>query len=309
MVSLPILQTWLSGLEVVEPVNVEGLQIFGLRRQPAARLSYLTLDEALGSDVVDITEVDEGGQVPTLKVKNKSDSMVFLMAGEELIGAKQNRVLNVSLMVGAREEMPVPVSCVEAGRWRYHSRKFSSRGTSSHSRLRAQMASQATEGYRSGGRPSSRQGEVWQEVNDKLRRMKSVSGSAALHKIYEDYDERLRDITEKTSAPEDCCGVAFALGGRLAGVDVFDQPQTLSKLWPKLVRSFAVDALEISQDQGSVSQEDVARWLEAAASSEVESYKSPGKGEDLRLKSKALHGGSLLVDDQPVHTEIFATVQ
>ncbi len=162
------LKDWLNSLDVLEPSSAGNLQVFGLRRPAVGDLSYLTLDEALESEAIEITEVGgEGGEgsVPTLKVSNKGDSMVFLMAGEELAGAKQNRVLGVSLMVGGKSEIPVPVSCVESGRWRYTSPKFSSAGSASHSKLRRKMARHAEESYRAHGRPSSNQGEVWEEIS------------------------------------------------------------------------------------------------------------------------------------------------
>src|ERR1041385_5950276 len=87
-------------VEVLEPVSVNGFQVFGLRRPGGHGLSYLTLDEALEQDLVDVTEITEGGSVPTLKVSNKAESVLFLMAGEQFQGAKQNRVLNLSIMIG-----------------------------------------------------------------------------------------------------------------------------------------------------------------------------------------------------------------
>ena len=50
-------------------------------------------------------------------MSNPLDEAVLLYDGEELVGAKQNRILNVSVLVGAGAKMPIPVSCVEQGRW------------------------------------------------------------------------------------------------------------------------------------------------------------------------------------------------
>src|SRR5262249_33858973 len=112
----------LRTLDVAAPRAVNGLQVFGLRSPGSNGLDYATLDDALAAGTLEVTEVSEGGSVPTLKVSNRADRMVFLMAGEQLIGAKQNRVLNASIMVGALTELPISVSCVEAGRWAYRSR-------------------------------------------------------------------------------------------------------------------------------------------------------------------------------------------
>ncbi|MHC4673381.1 MAG: ARPP-1 family domain-containing protein [Planctomycetota bacterium] len=103
----------LEEVEVLELNQVGSLSILGLRWQGKDGLEYLTLDEALETGEFEVTEIDGEGDVPKLTVKNRLGKMVFLMAGEELIGAKQNRILDVSLMVDANKEVKIPVSCVE----------------------------------------------------------------------------------------------------------------------------------------------------------------------------------------------------
>ncbi len=303
------LENFFGGMEVLEPVEFSGLQVFGLRRlRSSSNLSYLTMDDALAEQLLEVSEISEQGSVPDLKVKNRSDSQVFLMAGEQLIGAKQNRVLNVSLMVDANKELKVPVSCVEAGRWGYHSRKFSSSRTSSHSTLRAMMSQQILEAYQSSGRPSSKQGKVWEEISSKLARMKSSSGTEALNQVYQDYESRLREILDRFPHPAGCVGAVFAIDGRIAGMDLFDQSLTLEKLWPKLIRAYAIDALEESQKAAPLGREDVESWLETASRTlRLEEHNSPGLGSDVRLEGNNLVGGCLVVNDQPVHTELFST--
>ena len=87
---------------------------------------YLLLDEALAGGFVEITEVSEQGSVPELKFLNRGAKPVLIVDGEELLGAKQNRVVNLTILVAANSELTIPVSCVEAGRWRSRSRMFTS---------------------------------------------------------------------------------------------------------------------------------------------------------------------------------------
>jgi hypothetical protein len=294
-------------LHVTTPQEVAGLQVFGLRREAHTTLTYATLDDALAAGALEVTEVNEAGSVPTLRVHNKADTMLFLMAGEQLLGARQNRVLNASIMVDARTDLPIPVSCVEAGRWRYRSRHFSSGGTSSHGHLRHLMSKQVTASYRETRTPSSDQGEVWQEVARKLGKMGSPSPSSALEQAYTDYQTRLGDMLDQLRVPEGCCGAAFALGGRLAGVDLFDKPETLAKLWPKLVRAYALDALEEpASAEAPLAPEAVGQWLRSAAAAKLEPFKSPGLGDDVRVEGPNLVGAGLVVHEQPVHVELFA---
>jgi hypothetical protein len=82
------------------------------RRDPVAE--YITLDEAL-PQALRIGETSEGGSVAELVVENPLDERVLLYDGEELVGAKQNRILNVSVLVAPKTRLPIPVSCVEQG--------------------------------------------------------------------------------------------------------------------------------------------------------------------------------------------------
>jgi hypothetical protein len=300
----------LQSVTVSEPQHGGALQVFGLRWMNAQPFDYTTLDEALAAETLDVTEVNEGGSVPTLKVVNKADQRVFLMAGEHLIGAKQNRVLNASILVAGKTELPIPVSCVEAGRWGYRSFKFSSGGSSSHSYLRAKMAKQVHGSYRAEGTPTSDQGEVWDEVSRKLHKMGSASPSSALHQAYEDQQNRLNDVLGQVKAPEGCSGAAFAFSGRIAGVDLFDKPETLAKLWPKLVGGYAIDALEETEKPAApTTAAQVLEWLRSVAAAKAEPYKSPGLGYDVRLEGPDVVGAGLVVDEHPVHVELFTNQQ
>ena len=210
-----MLKEKLATVHVIDAVEADALQIFGLRWDVGSGPSYTTLDDALTTGILDVTEVNEAGRVPFLKVANRGDTMVLLMAGEQVIGAKQNRVLNASILVKAGGELAAPVSCVEAGRWGYRSRGFHSQGSSSHAFLRAKMAKHAYLSYRARGIPGSQQDEVWREVSRKLRAMETASPSSALEEVYVNYRERLQRVLSLVRVPDGCCGVAFAFGGQV----------------------------------------------------------------------------------------------
>lgn len=90
-------------------------------------LVYITLGEALGAGSIESREVSEGGSVPELSVVNRAGKMVLILDGEELVGAKQNRIVNTTILIATGAEIVIPVSCVEQGRWTYKSDVFSSK--------------------------------------------------------------------------------------------------------------------------------------------------------------------------------------
>jgi hypothetical protein len=119
---------------------------------------WLTLAEA--GEAVTIEEVSEGGDVPTLRLTSAADRPVLLLDGEELIGAKQNRVLNTTVLVDAHSRVTIPVSCVEQGRWAYKSTRFAAGDFSLYATVRALKAAKVTASLRASGKHASDRGNL-----------------------------------------------------------------------------------------------------------------------------------------------------
>ena len=132
----------------------------------------------------------------------------------------------------------------------------------------------------------------------------SADLSAHLDKAYEDAEPELKAAAERLPVPEGASGAAFAIDGKIVGMDLFDQPTTLVRLWPKLVRAYAIDA-RVGGD-GRVSSADVKAWLDAAAEAKEEVFRSAGLGDDVRLEAASLEAACLRVEAHPVHVEAFA---
>jgi hypothetical protein len=215
-------------------------------------------------------------------------------------------VLNASMMAPAKGQMLVPVTCVERGRWRYRSRNFASGTTTSHSHLRLIMSRQVSSSYKVSGRPESDQGAVWREVSRKMDKMGSSSSSGALHDMFQQYAQKLEEMVSKFSLRSDCNGAAFAIAGKIVGADLFDKPATLRKLWSKLVKSYAADALEDPEQKSQpVEPVGVSEWLKSATSAQQHWFDSPGMGKDVRIEGTNLVGATLVIDERPVHVELF----
>src|SRR3954449_8027516 len=126
-------------IQLGEPVEHRGVVIVPLFPRTDPRAEYLTLEQAvpLGFHV---TEIDAAGSVPELLDKNPLDSNVLLYDGEELVGAKQNRILNVTVLVPAQTDIRIPVSCVEEGRWSARSENFAAARHAAYPELRRRKA-------------------------------------------------------------------------------------------------------------------------------------------------------------------------
>ena len=101
-------------------------------------------------------------------------------------------------------------------------------------------------------------------------------------------------------------GAVFAYGSDILGADLYDRPGTLLAYWNRLVRAYALDALERPRPpNATVGAEAVCAWVRSAAAAKAEAFRSPGLGEDVRLQGPNVAGAGLVVDGQPVHVELF----
>ena len=125
-----------------------------------------------------VTEVSEAGSVPFLQVANGADRPLLLLDGQELIGAKQNRILDTTVLVAAHTEVTIPVSCVEQGRWGYRGRQFRPGDASLYASLRARKASHVTQSVRAGRGRRADQGGVRTHLPPAPFRIRSAQGVA-----------------------------------------------------------------------------------------------------------------------------------
>jgi hypothetical protein len=304
----------ISSARLGKPTTFRNLTVFPVFGSKAAP-DYFTLDEALAGKLAKVTEVSEGGSVPDLKFINDSDSAVFLMEGEELIGAKQNRTLNLSILIAAKRTVSIPVSCVERRRWRHTSREFSSAPRAQYAEGRARKVAQVSASMQSTGARYSNQGAVWQDIDEKFHRLKATSGTSAMADIFEQHSTRLEEYVKSFTPAEGQVGAVFTIEGRVSGFELFDSPDTLKKLWPKLLRSYGLDALDRagSADEREekptpdVGLNEVESFLQKVSASETKKYPAIGEGEDIRLSNIGLTGAALAARGRVIHLSAFAT--
>jgi hypothetical protein len=295
----------LEALRVGTPVASANLTMVPLLTGQPTAPDYLLLDDALDAGLAEVTEISEGGSVPELVFSNRSERDVLLVDGEELVGAKQNRVLNLTILVAAGQRTTIPVSCVEAGRWAWRTQRFASGRRKLHAaarmaKMRGVSASLRETGSRARG---DIQSEVWRAVDAKLRAFACRSETAALHDVYDSAEQRLQPIRSAFAAQPRQVGAVFFIDGKPAGLELFDAEHTLAKLLPKLVDSYAFDALESADEtaQGAPSLTDVRALLARIAAAPRTCYPSVATGTDVRIEDDALHGAALCARRRLVH--------
>jgi hypothetical protein len=299
----------IGGLKLGPPTTFKKLTVFPLLKASSVAPLYLTLAEAIAEGVLRITEVSTQGSVPELRVINTSDRPVFLLDGEELIGAKQNRVINLDILVPAKTELNIPVSCVEMGRWTYRSPEFSSSPHAMYATGRARKLSRVSGSLRRGA-PSGDQADVWEGIEATAMLMSVASPARAMSDIYDQHAPSIDEYVAAFETSDDQIGALFAIGSRIYGFDLFDSAATMRVYREKLVRSYALDALamqDVADEPPTL--ESAQRLLESTAQAPSESYPALGLGLDVRVhdekREEQLVGAGLLWHEHMVHLNAF----
>jgi hypothetical protein len=285
-----------------DPMRHEALTVFPLFTQPHSGVDYLLSDEAIAGGCVAVAEVSEGGSVPNLLVENQADRQVLFLEGEELRGAKQNRVLNTSLLIAAKSKTTIPVSCVEQGRWRFRTRFFASGGSHSSSKLRHILKKSVSHAAREGHGHASDQGEVWKEVDRQSASLGSHSSTGAMADTYEAYRARLDEFRDRLKYVEGASGLIVAVGGKMVSVDLFDKPATCRKVWDRMLTGVVMDALESGQNTAGAEAGEAQTLLAALRDAPWQKTPAAGAGEEFRAEMAGdRHASALIYDGAVVH--------
>jgi ARG/rhodanese/phosphatase superfamily protein len=219
----------------------------------------------------------DGAQVNRLVLVNNSKRPLLLLAGEIVTGGKQDRVIGKDRIV-APESDPVDLSvfCVEPGRWVATSQNFGASeamyggavGGPAHGAAPPPMAMMAQPSVRARAMADKDQSQVWAEVRKQQQALETVEVQAAAPSaaadiantssyakvnensevrkqvdavaipIEQNYQSLIRQLRDRNAV-----GVVVAVNGRLIWADIFASTDLLEKYWPKLVRSYASEAV------------------------------------------------------------------
>jgi hypothetical protein len=270
-------------------------------------VEYLTLGEAMAQGKLAITEVSEGGSVPELKVTNRGAKPVLLMDGEELRGAKQNRVVNATILIPEKCERVIPVSCTERGRWHAVSRQFDDAGVVMARHIRAQKNRSVAYCIQREGAFRSDQGGVWERIASLVADTGVHSRTGAMHDVFREKGDDLDGLVQGFDCAQGQKGLITFIHGEVAGFEIFSSARAFGLLFPKLVRSYAMEALTVKGDKRKVASAAKAQaFLGRLDKCLVSRHPSVGYGEDIRFEAAGVVGSGLLHQGAFVHAAFFA---
>ncbi|HEX8922755.1 MAG TPA: DUF6569 family protein [Pyrinomonadaceae bacterium] len=271
------------------PYTHENLTIFLIHGQDTITgRKILTLQEALERKKVIVYETKD---VNELAIENISDDEdVFVQSGDIVKGGQQDRVLAVDLILQPRSgRIPIAAFCVESGRW-------SKRGSETAGRFETSSERIASKDLKVAANVTNSQSQVWNEVVEvqgKLSRnvggsVNATASASSLQlslenkRLQEMREAYLKKLTKVVAGKTDVIGYAFAINGKVNSADVYASSELFKKLWPKLLRATAVEAiaeLQKGQEFEQVKAEAIENFL-----AEAERGSASERGVTARIK-------------------------
>jgi len=268
-----------------EALSYAGLTVVPLVAETEPSAEFVSLDEALAAGLL-IDEIDEAGAVESLQVTNQLDRSVLLYEGEQLVGAKQNRVLDRPVLLPEHAVVDVPVLCVERGRWSYRSRRFKSPPHAAYPTLRHAGHSLGQAG-------------VWRDVRAKSRRLGVTSNTEAAEVMYTSSRRKLGGYLAAFPCQAGQCGSIVAVASKFICLDFISRPDVHACIYEKLLRGYALDAIDAAS--GDTDPGDGAEaFLLEVASAEHRPVQTHGSGDLNRLVSSRVFGWELRLGEEVI---------
>jgi len=232
--------------------------------------NFLTLQEALAQKKARVYETKE---VNELAIQNLSNQDVYVQSGDIVRGGDQDRMISIDFIVPPKSgRMPIAAFCVESGRW-------SRRGGEQSETFGSSNNSVATRDLKLAAKSAKSQEAVWANVSlaqQKLSRnvgaiVNSTASATSFElsvenaKVKETSAAYINTLNGIVSNKPDVIGYVFAINGQVNSADVYASHALFTKLWPKLLKASAVEAIaELNQPVKAepIAEETVGAFLD-----------------------------------------------
>ena len=302
----PTLTSLLENLEFGDVQQHKNLAVYPVFTMVKGGPSYVTLKQALDSNAIRISEKDEGGSVPELKAENLGNAAVLILDGEELVGAKQNRILNTTILIRAKTMVTIPVSCVEQGRWARVSDNFRESEAVAPAQLRRAKMASVSRNLEVRCSYAADQGQVWAEVHDYAERAQVNSRTSAMRDVFDNRKAGIDIYMTKFKCIDGQRGFVVMIGRQVVGLEILSRAPAFEKIFQKLIRSYAMDALlEPSRKSRKPSVSAVHDFINEARSSSEQKFRSVGAGWDHRFEGSCVVGSTLIYRKTAIHAAFF----
>lgn len=299
--TIPAINSLLNNITIKPGQTYKNMTLYPIEAKVINGETFLLLDESMKNGTLEIEEKGSG-DVNNLKLqKNDSKFPVYIMAGEIVQGAKQDRVISNDLILDkGSKTYEIAVYCVEQGRWVKKSEKF------------APAPVVASQGLRSKVVQNKSQSDVWSEVSKKNSSMGATSSTSNFRASYDDgkFKEEasgyVNNFIGLAKGNPKYVGVIVKLDNKISNMDIFNDHNTFESLWPKLIKSYAQDAVDTSYISNIPKVSTSQDFLDTLKKSDFDEIANPGLGNEYKIVASQTKGSVLTYNDKAIHLALFA---
>jgi len=281
------------------------LAIVQLATSEQNTFDYISSSNAFKQDIIEVKEVNEAGSVNNIFVLNLSDKFIFFSDGDVVEGAKQNRVLNTSVLLPPKSKTNIPVSCIEQGRWKYQGDKFKETDYTIPTGLRASKADNIKSSLKMNKKHYAEQSKVWEDVKLYAKSQKVFSKTSNLSDVYEQKRDDINEFINKFKHSSESNGIAVFIKSKLLSIDIFNRTDIFEEYFQKLLKGSAVEAFYLNEPDTTFEQKDAENktlnFFNKINEVEFEIYPGVGVGEEKRFNLNELNGLELVYESKMIH--------
>ena len=301
--------------EILNIQNHDNITVAQINYNTSKLDSIISLHEAFEKKLIVVNELEGTEQVNTIELENLGNSYIFILDGDILKGAKQNRVVNTSVLVAPKAKIMLPVSCVEEGRWNYKSSRFKPSNEVAHRSIRYQKANFISESKKLNRSDfNTDQNSVWNEVNNVSCSIEFSSPTNSHSDVFEQFTEEFEDITKKFQVQPQANGLIIFIGDQMVACDIFNNNKIYTDYFKKIIKTSAIDS-KIKKKNEKLTSLDRLQIIELMNlvfdkfnTSKEDASLTPGvsEGIETRLNVKDTTFYGLSHKGQPVHQSILS---
>jgi hypothetical protein len=301
-----VVRQFLEQLVLGDEMRCDRLSVLPIFSGFQAPLDYIALQTAIETHDVRVEEVSESGSVGDLRVTNTGEISVLALDGEELTGAKQNRILNTTILLERNTLTVVPVSCTEQGRWSHISMEFASSCAFAPPRIRENTKRSVNQALAENRGFKTNQGQVWDHVSRIAAAAGVHSPTNALSDVVKSRLPQLNSIVADMPVAPRQCGLLAILDTNVLGFDVVSRPEVYARLHDRLLRSYLMETDSSPRVAPAPDARKAASvFIQSAVDAQECHFPSPGMGEDYRYSNKGIVGSALVAEGQVAHLAFF----
>jgi hypothetical protein len=292
-------------VKIVSVENHNNLSVVQFASSFIDTFDYISLSEAMSDKLIEINEIDEIGNVNKVRVMNHSTKHVFIMDGDMLIGAKQNRVVNSSILVPPINKIFIDVSCVEQGRWNKTSSHFDSIDFSIPSGMRSKKSKSVYESLKKDKGHISDQHLVWDSVKEELESFNVESDTLSLPQILKEKGKEFKNEADKFTHDTRANGLGFFHYNKFLGLDLFNSSKIYTEYFEKLIKG-AIWEIGSKTEKGEATTEAEVKYrmlelLDNIEKYDKEEFPGMGVGTEKRFQNEEVTGFELTFEEKTIH--------